>query len=335
MIRRIGVDMGTSSIRIYIPQRGVVVDEPNVVAIGVGNQKVVAVGSEAKQMLGRTPDGIMAAYPLNDGVIASYKTTKQMLEVYLGKILGRMRLFKPDIIVNCPVGATSTERKAILDAVEGSGAKKVYLFKSPLAAALGSGLDISSSSGNMIIDVGGGKTEVAVIALGDIVSYSSVRYGGKKMDQAIIDFIRKKRNLVIGEQSAEYAKTEIGAAVPQKKDNKIEISGSNTISGLPESIMVHTNEIAAALKPVLNEIILAVKQVLQKTPPELSSDVMDKGIVITGGAAKIKDFDELLTKVTGVPCQLIDESQLTAIKGIGLASENFDEFVQALNWRKQ
>lgn len=332
MIRRLGIDIGTSNIRFYVPGKGIIIDEPNVVALNMKDQ-VVAVGNEAKAMVGRTPEAIVASTPLNDGVIASYKTTKQMLQIYLGRLMGRLRLFRPDIIVNCPVGATSTEKKAILDAVEGAGAKKVYLIKSPLASAIGAGIDISSSSGNMIIDVGGGKTEVAVIALGDIVSFSSVRYGSEKMDAAIIDFIKKKRNLIIGVQSAEAAKIKIGSASAQKKDNKMEISGSNTISGLPESIIIHTNEIASALKPVLNEIILAVKQVLQKTPPELSSDVMDKGIVISGGGANLADFDELMTKVTGVPCQMVDEPDLTTIKGIGLAVEHFDDFVESLTWR--
>jgi rod shape-determining protein MreB len=332
MIRRLGIDIGTSNIRIFVPGKGILIDEPSVVALNI-NEKAVAVGNEAKAMLGRTPDAIIASNPLTDGVIASYKTTKQMLEIYLGKLMGRMRLIRPDIIVNCPVGATSTEKKAILDAVEGAGAKRVYLIKSPLAAAIGSGIDISASSGNMIIDVGGGKTEVAVISLSDIVSFSSVRHGSDKMDTAIIDFIKKKRNLIIGRQSAEAAKIAIGSAIAQKKDSKMEISGSNTISGLPESIIIHTNEIASALKPVLNEIILAVKQVLQKTPPELSSDVMDKGIVISGGGASLRDFDELMTKVTGVPCQMVDEPALATIKGIGLAVENFDEFVESLSWR--
>jgi len=332
MIRRVGIDIGTSNIRFYVPHKGILIDEPNVVAINVKDQ-VVAVGNEAKQMLGRTPEAIIASNPLHDGVIASYKTTKQMLEIYLGKMLGRLRLFRPDIIVNCPVGATSTEKKAIFDAVQSAGAKKVYLMKSPLAAAIGAGIDISSSSGNMIIDVGGGKTEVAVIALSDIVSYSSVRYGSEKMDLAIVDFIKKKRNLIVGPQSAEAAKIKIGSAAAQKKDNKMEISGSNTISGLPERIIIHTNEAAAALKPVLNEIILAVKQVLQKTPPELSSDVMDKGIVLSGGGANLSDFDDLMTKVTGVPCQMVDEPELATIKGIGLAIENFDEFIESLTWR--
>jgi len=333
MIRRLGIDIGTSNIRIYVPRKGILIDEPNVVAINIVKDKVVAVGNEAKEMLGRTPEAIIASSPFTDGVIASYKTTKQMLEIYLSRVMGRLRLVRPDVIVNCPVGATSTEKKAILDAVEGAGAKRVFLMKSPLAAAVGAGIDISSPSGNMIIDSGGGKTEIAVIALSDIVSFSSTRHGGNKMDQAIIDFIKKKRNLIIGSQSAELAKIQVGSAVAQKKDNKMEISGSNTISGLPESIIVHTNEIAAALKPVLNEIILAVKQVLQKTPPELSSDVMDKGIVICGGASSLKEFDELMTKVTGVPCQIVDEPQLAAIKGIGLAVENFEDFLESFTWR--
>ncbi len=334
MVRRIGIDLGTSFIRIYSSKQGVVVNEPNVVALNVSTQKVVAVGDEAKSMLGRTHENLIASSPLENGVISSFKTTKQMLAIYLNKILGRFRLFKPEIIVNVPVGATSTEKKAVLDAIESIGVKKVYLIKSPLAAAIGAGLDVSSSSGNMIINIGGGKTEVAVIALGDIVSYASVRFGGKNMDQAIIDYIRKKKNLLLGEQSAEFLKIEIGAAMFVKKEGKLEISGSNTISGLPESIIIETPEIVEALKPVLNEIILAVKQVLQKTPPELSSDVMDKGIVMSGGGAKLKNLDELMTKVTGVPCQVADDPELCTIKGIGIAVENFNDYLESLIWKK-
>lgn len=334
MVRRIGIDLGTSFIRIYSSKQGVVVNEPNVVALNVSTQKVVAVGDEAKSMLGRTHENLIASSPLENGVISSFKTTKQMLAIYLNKILGRFRLFKPEIIVNVPVGATSTEKKAVLDAIESIGVKKVYLIKSPLAAAIGAGLDVSSSSGNMIINIGGGKTEVAVIALGDIVSYASVRFGGKNMDQTIIDYIRKKKNLLLGEQSAEFLKIEIGAAMFVKKEGKLEISGSNTISGLPESIIIETPEIVEALKPVLNEIILAVKQVLQKTPPELSSDVMDKGIVMSGGGAKLKNLDELMTKVTGVPCQVADDPELCTIKGIGIAVENFNDYLESLIWKK-
>lgn len=334
MAKKIGIDLGTSYIRMYLSKEGVVVNDPNVVAINVSNEQVVAAGNEAKTMLGRTHENLMASSPLEDGVIASYKITKQMLSIYLNKILGRIRIFKPEIIINVPAGATSTEKKAILDAVESVGAKKVYLIKSPLASAIGAGLDIFSSSGNMIINVGGGKTEVAVIALGDIVSYSSIRFGGKKMDDAIIEYIRKKRNLLLGEQSAEILKKEIGSAIKGKKEKKLEISGSNTITGLPESIIVETNEVVSALKPVLDEIILSVKQVLQKTPPELSSDVMDKGIVINGGGALLKNFDELMTKVTGVPCQVSEEPELSTIKGIGVAVENFNEFVESLIWKR-
>lgn len=334
MARRLGIDLGTSFIRIYSLKKGIVVNEPNVVALNVSTQKVVAVGNEAKNMLGRTHENLIASSPLENGVISSFKITKQMLTIYLNQILGRFRLSKPDIIVNVPVGATSTEKKAILDAIESIGAKKVYLLKSPLAAAMGAGLDVSSSSGNMIINMGGGKTEVAVIALGDIVSYTSVRFGGKNMDQAIIEYVKKKKNLLLGEQSAEILKIKIGAAMSVKKEEKLEISGSNTISGLPESIIMETSEVVEALKPVLNEIILAVKQVLQKTPPELSSDVMDKGIVMSGGGSKLKNFDELMTKITGVPCQVADDPELCTIKGIGIAVENFNDYLESLIWKK-
>jgi len=335
MIRRIGIDLGTSNIRIYVPQKGIIVNEPNVAALNATNQKVSEVGNAAKLMLGRTPESIIASYPLNDGVVASYKVTKQILEVYLNRILGRVRILKPEIVVNVPVGATSTEKKAVLDLVESVGAKKVYLLKSPIAAALGAGIDITSSSGNIVIDVGGGKTEIAVISLGDIVAYTSVRYGGKKLDEAIIDFTRKKYNLVIGEQTAEQVKINIGSAMNLKKDMKEEVSGSNTLTGLPESVLIHTSDVVQAVKPVLNEIILAVKQVLQKTPPELSSDVMDKGIVIAGGAAKLRNFDNMLTKITGVPCQIAEDPQSCTIIGIKIAVDNFNEFLNSFIWKSK
>ena len=332
---RVGIDLGTSNIRIYVPKKGIVVNEPSVVALSAITQKATSAGDEAKRMLGRTPEGIVASYPLTDGVIASYKITKQMLEIYLGRVLGRIRIFKPEIIINVPIGATSTEKKAVLDVVEGIGAKKVYLIKSPLASAIGAGIDIFSSSGNMIIDVGGGKTEVAVISLGDIVAFSSVRYGGKKLDTAISDYIRKNKNLIIGEQTAELAKIQIGSIVGLKKELKMEVSGSNTVTGLPESIMINTADITAAIRPPINEIILAVKQVLQKTPPELSSDVMDKGIVICGGASLLRNFDEMLTKVTGVPCQMSEEADLCTIRGIITVMDNFNDYSDSLIWKSK
>lgn len=332
---RVGIDLGTSNIRIYVPKKGIVVNEPSVVALSAITQKATSAGDEAKRMLGRTPEGIVASYPLTDGVIASYKITKQMLEIYLGRVLGRIRIFKPEIIINVPIGATSTEKKAVLDIVEGIGAKKVYLIKSPLASAIGAGIDIFSSSGNMVIDVGGGKTEVAVISLGDIVAFSSVRYGGKKLDTAISDYIRKNKNLFIGEQTAELAKIQIGSIIGLKKELKMEVSGSNTVTGLPESIMINSADITAAIRPVINEIILAVKQVLQKTPPELSSDVMDKGIVICGGASLLRNFDEMLTKITGVPCQMSEEADLCTIRGIITVVDNFNDYSDSLIWKNK
>jgi rod shape-determining protein MreB len=333
MIRRIGIDLGTSNIRVYVPGRGVIIDEPCVAALDATGQHVLAVGTDAKSMLGRTPEAIIAAKPLTGGVIASYRVMKQILQIMMHKVFGRLRLLKPEIIVNVPVGATSTEKRAVLDGVEAVGAKRVLLVKSPIAAALGAMVDISSSTGNMIIDVGGGKTEVAVIALGDIVASSSVRYGGEKFDEAIIDYIRKKHNLLIGEQTAEQVKIEVGCALNVKKELKMEVSGSNTITGLPESIIVHTGDVVNAIKPVLNEIILAVKQVLQKTPPELSSDVMDKGMVIAGGGAQLRNFEDLMTKVTGVPCQMAEEPDICTIKGIGIVVDNPEQFMGSMIWK--
>jgi len=334
ILRRIGIDLGTTNILIYIPGKGIVVNEPCVVALDANNNKIVAIGKDAKTMLGRTPESIIASHPLKDGVIANYKTTQAMLKFYIDKLSGRIRFVKPDIMVAIPAGVTSTERRAVIDACLASGAKNAYVIKEPIAAALGAGIPIASSSGNMIIDIGGGTSEVAVIALGDIVASTSVRVGGIKMDESISSYIRKKYNLVIGEQTAEEIKIKIGAALPLKKALSLEVSGCNVVTGLPESIMVSTNDVVEALKNTLNEIISAVKSVLQKTPPELAADVMDKGIVITGGGAMLRNIDQLFAKVTGVPCQAAEDSLLSVAKGTGIAVENLDAYRKSILWAK-
>lgn len=335
MINRLAIDLGTSHLRIYLPDKGVVVDEPNVVAIDALSEKVMAVGSEAKKMIGRTPESIVASMPLKNGVVANFANTQQMIRIYVNQLMGKIRLIKPEMMICVPVGITSTERRAVVDAVTKAGARNVYVIKSPVAAALGSGIDISSTIGNMVIDVGGGTTEVAVIALGDVVASGSIRIGGDKFDEAIGNYLRKKYNIVIGEQTAEEIKIKIGFALESKKKLQMEVSGSNAISGLPESVMVGSIDITTAIKPVINEILLLVKQVLQKTPPELASDVMDKGIIISGGGAKLRRFDELLTKVTGVPCQMAEEPEYATIRGAGIAIENLEEFKQSILWRQK
>lgn len=333
-LKRLGIDLGTNNVLVYLPGKNIVVNEPCVVALEAADNKVMAIGNEAKEMLGRTPESIVAARPLKDGVIASYKITQAMLKYFIDTLGGRIRLIRPDVMIAIPAGITSTERRAVTDACLSAGAKNAYVIKSPIAAALGAGIPIASSSGHMIIDIGGGTTETAVISLGDIVASSSTRVGGNKMDEAIANYIRKKHNLIIGERTAEQAKIKIGSIMPLKKDLTMEVSGCNAITGLPESIIINTTHIVEALQPVLNEIITSIKTVLQKTPPELAADVMDKGIVITGGGAKLRAIDSLLTKVTGVPCEIAEEPELCVVKGTGVAIEHLDAYRKSVLWAK-
>jgi rod shape-determining protein MreB len=335
MIRKIAIDLGTNNILVYVPKKGIIINEPSVVALQAANNKIMAIGAEAKMMVGRTPDSIIAAVPLKDGVIANFRIAEAMLKYYINKVSGNIRLFKPDIMISIPAGVTSTERRAVIDACNSAGARQTYLIKQPIAAALGAGIPIATASGNMIIDIGGGTSEVAVIALGDVVASSSVRVGGNKIDAAIANYIRKKHNLIIGEQSAEQVKIKIGSAQPLKKEQKMEVSGSNTITGLPESIMINSEEIVHAIKQPLLDIVNAVKDVLQKTPPELASDVMDKGIILTGGGAQLRNLDTLLTKITGVPCEAANNPMECVVKGTGIAIENLDAFKKSVLWAKE
>lgn len=333
-LRRLGIDLGTTNVLVYIPNKGIVINEPSVVVMEAATSKIIAIGNQAKDMLGRTPESIIALHPLKDGAIANYRVTEAMLKYFINKVGGSVRLVKPDVMIAVPAGITSTERRAVIDATIAAGAKNAYLIKEPVAAALGAGITIGSPTGNMVIDIGGGTSEVAVIALGDIVASSSVRVAGLKIDIAIANYIRKKYNLIIGDQTAEQVKHKIGAAAPLKKDLTLEVSGSNVVSGLPESVIITTTDVVHGVKEVLFEIIAAVKIVLQKTPPELASDVMDKGIVMTGGGAKLRNFDQLMTKVTGVPCQLAEEPELAVVKGTGIAVEHLDEFKRSVLWSK-
>lgn len=311
------------------------IDEPSVAALDAYDNKIVAFGEEAKKMLGKTPDSIIAARPLKDGVIASFKITEAMLRYFINRVSGRLRLFRPDIMVAVPVGATSTERRAVIDACVAAGAKNAYIIKKPVAAALGANVPIAAAEGHLIIDIGGGTTEVAVISLGDVVAATSVRVGGDKMDAAITNYIRKKYSLVIGEQTAENLKIKIGNVLPQKKDQTMELSGTNFVTGLPESIIVNSSDVMNAVQEEIQEIIGAVKTVLQKTPPELASDIMDKGMIMTGGGSMLRNLDQLFSKVTGVPCQLAEEARLCVVKGTGIAIENLDEYVRSVLWAKR
>lgn len=334
-LRKIGIDLGTTNILIYVPGQGIVINEPSVVAVEAATNKVMAIGTEAKEMIGRTPESIIAAYPLKDGAIANYRITQTMLRYYINKIGGRVRFLKPSVMVAIPAGITSTERRAVIDATLTSGARDAYVIKEPIAAALGAGIPIASSSGNMVIDIGGGTSEVAVIALGDIVASTSVRIAGNAIDTAITGYIRKRHSLAIGYQTAEEIKIKIGSVIKNKKnDKKLEVSGCNTVTGLPESVMISANDISQAIREPINEIISAVKSVLQKTPPELAADVIDKGMIITGGSAKLRNIDELFTKVTGVPCQVANDPELCVVKGTGIAIEHLDSFKKSILWAR-
>ncbi len=335
MIRRIGIDLGTTNILIYVPNKGILIDEPSVAALDAYDNKVVAFGEEAKKMLGKTPDSIIASRPIRDGVIASFKITEAMLRYFINRISGRLRLFRPDIMVAVPVGATSTERRAVIDACIAAGAKNAYLIKEPIAAALGANVPIAAAEGHLIIDIGGGTTEVAVISLGDVVAATSVRVGGDRFDAAITNYIRKKYSLIIGEQTAEDLKIKIGTVLPQKKDQTAELSGTNSVTGLPESIIVQSSDIMNAVQEEIKEVIGAVKSVLQKTPPELAADIMDKGMIMTGGGSLLRNLDQLLTKVTGVPCQLAEDARLCVARGTGVAVEHLDEFLRSVLWAKR
>jgi len=335
MSRKIAIDLGTTNTLVYLPGQGVVINEPSVVAISAEDEQIMAIGREAQQMLGKTPASIVASHPLQDGAIASYKTTEAMIRHYINKAGGRFRLLKPDVMVTVPAGISSTERRAVIDATIAAGAKNVFLIKEPIAAAIGSEIPIGAPTGNMIIDIGGGTSEVAVIALGDIVTSASARVGGQKMDEAIAKYIREEHDLVIGQQTAERVKMEIGAAMTIKDEKTTEISGSNAVSSLPVSIIVGTNDVARATQDVLREIISTVKSVLQQTPPELAADVIDRGIILSGGGAMLRKTDELLTKLTGVPCQLVDDPLKSVVKGAGLALENLDQYKQSVLWLKE
>jgi len=331
-IKKIGIDLGTTYTLVYIPKRGIVINEPSVVAISILDKKVLAVGDEAKEMIGRTPDEIIASRPLISGVIADYKTTESMLKYFINKAVGGMKVFRPEVMIAVPAGITSTERRAVIDATLNAGAKAAYIIKEPIAAAIGSDIPIGSASGHMIVDMGGGTSEIAVISLGGIVANTSVRIGGNKYDAAIGEHIKKKYNLAIGERTAEDIKIKIGSAQFLPKDEKLtmDIKGRDMISGLPRTITVNSDDITEALQNELQGLISAVKSVLYQTPPELSADIMDKGMVLSGGTALLRNMDKLLAQATGVPAYLADDSLLCVARGTGIALENLESYKRSI-----
>ena len=326
---RIAIDLGTANILVYIPKRGIVINEPSVVAIDDLN-KIVAIGAEAKEMLGRTPESITASRPLRDGVIADYRITQAMIRHYINKVSGGWRLSKPDVMVCVPAGATSTERRAVIDATLAAGARAAYIIREPVAAAIGAGIPIASAAGNMVVDIGGGTTEIAILSLGGVVAQHSVRVGGNHLDAAIADHLRRSYGLAVGDRTAEMIKQEIGSALLSTKEKSMEIRGRDIVAGLPKTITIKSNEIATALAPELEKIIQAIRVVLEQTPPELSSDIIDRGMVLTGGGALLKNLDKMLTSVTGVPCVVADEPLLCVAKGTGIALDNLEEYKRSL-----
>ena len=333
--KRIAIDLGTANTLVYLVGEGIVINEPTVVAVTAEENKVVAVGKEAKEMLGRTPGNIVAMRPLRDGVIADYTITEAMLSYFIDKACGSSRFFKPEVMVCIPSGVTQVERRAVLDATMSAGAKVAYLIDEPLAAAIGAKIPIAQAAGNMVVDMGGGSTEIAVISLGGVVEHDSVRLGGNKIDEAIAGYVRKKFNLLIGERTAEEIKIEIGTALVEDKDKaeaiKMEIRGRDSITGLPRTIELTQEQISEAITPALLEIVQGVKRVLEKTPPELASDIIDKGIVMSGGTSLLNNFDKFMTKHTGVPCHTAEDALLCVVRGTGVAMENIELYKRSIS----
>ncbi|MGM0437170.1 MAG: rod shape-determining protein [Bacillota bacterium] len=326
--RDMGIDLGTANTLVYIKGKGILIREPSVVALR--DNDVLAVGDEAKKMIGRTPGNIRAVRPMKDGVIADFDITEAMLRYFITKAHKRSKLVRPRIIICVPSGVTEVEKRAVLDAAEHAGARKAYLIEEPMAAAIGAGLPVEEPTGNMVVDIGGGTTEVAVISLGGIVTSQSIRVGGDEMDEAIVSYIKRNYNLLIGDRTAEELKIDIGSALAENADDEKDIRGRDQVSGLPKTITVKGVEVQKALKEPIENIIEAVKMTLEKTPPELSSDVMDRGIILTGGGVLLKSLADLIRKETEIPVHLADEPLDCVVKGTGIALEEIDSLKEVL-----
>lgn len=362
LFKRLGIDLGTANSVVYVAGQGIVLNEPTVVAVAVADRTVVAVGNEAKEMLGRTPGNIIATRPMRDGVIADYVVTEAMLKYFIRKAMGRFYLWKPEVMICVPAGCTQVERRAVMDAALQAGARKVFLIEEPLAAAVGAGLPIGEAGGNMIVDIGGGAAEAAVISLGGVVVHNSARIGGNKLDEAIANYIKKRHNLIIGDQTAEWVKIKIGDALEssensensdvrnvRKSDSQIirqsdspsvpsvpnflDVKGRDAINGLPRTVTVSAKDVTEAIRPRLLQIISTIKSVLEQVPPELSSDIIDRGIVMTGGTSLLKNFPKLVMQETGVPAYVAEDAILCVAKGTGIALENFENYKRAITSR--
>ncbi len=321
--KQIGIDLGTVNVLVYVKGKGIVLQEPSMVAISIEDNKIVAVGNEARSMLGRTPEAIEVARPMRDGVIADYVVTEAMLRYFITKVCGRFPVFRPTVMISVPVGVTSVESRAVHDAAIQAGGKEAYLLPEPLAAALGAGMPVGTPTGNMILNMGGGTSEAAVISLNGIVVSSSIRIGGNKIDEAIAAYIRKKYNLMIGEQTAEEIKIRIGSALPLDEELSLEVKGRDQVAGLPKTIEITSSEVTEAIAEPLAAIVGAVKSVLEKTPPELASDIIDRGMMLAGGSSLLRNIARLLTQETGVPCYVAENAIACVALGAGKALDNY------------
>ncbi|NQV88429.1 MAG: rod shape-determining protein [Parcubacteria group bacterium] len=332
--KKLGIDLGTTSTLVYVPGKGVVLNEPSVVAVSEEDNKILAIGLEAKNMIGKTPENIIAYRPMKDGVIADYRVTEAMLRYYINKALGKWNFVKPDVLVSVPAGVTSTERRAVIEAAIKAGAKNAYVVKEPILAAIGAGIPIQEAVGHMIVDIGGGTTDVAVISLGGIVASTSVKCAGNKIDYAITDYIKKTFNLGIGDKTAENIKIRIGSAIPLDEELAVTIKGRDFITGLPRSVEIKTNEIVKAISRELREMVKAVKDVFQDTPPELASDIIDRGIIMTGGSSQLRNLPELIFRRTGVKAVLAEDALYCVVKGTGIALEHLDTYKKTIISKK-
>ena len=329
MSPKLGIDLGTTNILVFVPGQGIVLNEPSVVAIS-DDDKVLAVGTEAKLMIGRTPESIRAYRPMKDGVIADYRVTEAMLRYFFRKALSRYSLFRPDVMVSVPAGVTSTERRAVIEAAIKAGAKNAYVVKEPILAAIGAGVPIYEPQGHMIVDIGGGTIDVAVISLGGIVAANSVKCAGNRIDAAIIDYVKKSRNLAIGEKTAEDIKITVGSALPLEEELVMDIKGIDLLSGLPRTTEIRSNEVVRAIGRELREMVSAIKEVFQHTPPELAADIIDGGIIMTGGTSQLRNFPELIKRRTGVKAKVADQALFCVAKGTGTALEHLGTYKRAI-----
>lgn len=328
--KRIGIDLGTANSLVWLEGEGIVLNEKTVVAVSLNDGKVIAVGSQAQEMLGRTPMNIAASRPMKNGVIADYAVTEAMLRTFISRVIGRSFLMRPEVMICVPAGCTQVERRAVLDATLSAGAKSAYLIDEPLAAAIGANVPIAEASGNMILDIGGGAAEAAVISLGGVVASRSGRVGGNAVDESIARYMRKRHNLIIGDQTAEKIKLTIGSATQLKSEEKMKVKGRDNATGLPREVELLASEVTEAMSVPLGKIVKVVKEVLEEVPPELASDIIDKGIVMTGGTSMLRNMDELLRESTGVPCGVAEEPMLCVIRGIGVAIENLHLYKRSL-----